>query len=178
MKIKFKKLLPDAKTPYKKNNGDFCYDLYAATDAMPVKDDNGNIIPNLYRYDTGISIEMIRGAETIEVVYKNPDGEDVCRQFNFEDSPVLIDLDARPRSSIFKTGLSLCNATGTVDEPYRGSISAFFYHVIPSLPIYKKGDRIIQVKIGFTLPIEWEETTDELSQTDRGAGGFGSTGKN
>jgi hypothetical protein len=44
MKIRYKKLNSDAKTPYKKNNGDFCYDLYASTDAMPVYDDDGNIL--------------------------------------------------------------------------------------------------------------------------------------
>lgn len=177
MKVLFKKVLADAKMPYKKNPSDFCYDLYSATDAMEVKDEDGNVIPNLWCYDTGLSYEIVRGMEDIEVVYKPTEGEPIKRQFNFDDSPILLDIDARPRSSIFKTGLSLCNCEATLDESYRGTIKCYFYHIIPSLPKYKKGDRIVQIKIGFTLPIECVETNDELSQTDRGTGGFGSTGK-
>ena len=74
MKVKFKKELPDAKMPYKKNNDDFCYDLYAATDAQPVYDDDGNLIPNVWCYDTGISYEIVRDNEELETVYR-PDIE-------------------------------------------------------------------------------------------------------
>ena len=196
MKVKFKKELPDAKMPYKKNNDDFCYDLYAATDAQPVYDDDGNLMPNVWCYDTGISYEIVRDNEELETVYRPdieiPDiGTDeerkaflesienktVKRMFNFKDSPVLLSLDGRPRSSCYKTGMILSNCEATLDEPYRGRIKVFFYHVITSLPKYKKGDRIIQVKIGFTLPIQAELTDEEWGKTSRGECGFGSTGK-
>ena len=70
----------------------------------------------------------------------------------------------------------LSNCAGTIDEDYRGEVCAYFYEVIKGKEKYKVGDRIGQIKIGFTLPMEFEES-DELSETQRGEGGFGSTGK-
>lgn len=174
MKIRYKKLNPDAKTPYKKNDGDFCYDLYASTDAMLVYDDNGNLLPNVLKYGTGIAFEIVRDSEPICTDYL---GECCCEKtIDFTNSPLKLSIDARPRSSIFQTGLSLCNSCGTVDEPYTGEVCAYFYDIVPELPKYKKGDRIVQVKVGVTFPIEWEEV-DEIRETERGDGGFGSTGK-
>ena len=71
--------------------------------------------------------------------------------------------------------MSLCNACGTVDNGYTGEISAFFYHVMPNMPKYEAGDRVAQMKIGFTVPIEFVEV-EELDETERKDGGFGSTG--
>jgi hypothetical protein len=178
MIVRFKKELPDAKMPYKKHDSDFCYDMYAATDAMPVYDDDGNLMPNVWKYDTGISIEIVHEKIGIEKEIRvNGKERKIKGTFDLNDISAIPDLDARARSSIYKTGLVLCNAVGTVDEPYRGHIMVYFYHVVPSLPKYKKGDRIIQVKLGFTLPIEWIETEEEWSETSRGDNGFGSTGK-
>ena len=175
MKIRYKKLNPDAKTPYKKHGDDFCYDLYASTDAMPVYDEKGNRLPNVWKYGTGIAFEIVRDNETICDTTINE--EYLCKvNFDFTTSPLKLSIDARPRSSIFQTGLSLCNCIGTIDEPYRGEVCAFFYDIVPELPKYKKGDRIVQVKVGVTLPIEWEEV-DEIRETERGDGGFGYTGK-
>lgn len=175
MKIRYKKLNSDAKTPYKKNNGDFCYDLYASTDAMPVYDDDGNILPNVWKYGTGIAFEIVRGPEPI--FKENLLGKYFSEtRIDFKNSLLKLSIDARPRSSIFKTGLSLCNSCGTIDEPYTGEVCAYFYDIVPQLPKYKKGDRIVQVKVGVTFPVEWEEV-DEIRETERGSGGFGSTGK-
>lgn len=85
-------------------------------------------------------------------------------------------VDCRPRSSIHKTGLILCNSVGTIDEPYRGELRAFFYNIIKELPNYEVGEKIIQIKFEFVNDIEFVEV-DELSDTERGSGGFGSTGK-
>jgi dUTP pyrophosphatase len=70
----------------------------------------------------------------------------------------------------------LSNCTGTIDEGYTGEISAVFYHVLPGMPRYKVGDRIAQIKIGVTCNITFVEV-DELDATDRGAKGYGSSGK-
>ena len=85
-------------------------------------------------------------------------------------------IDARPRSSVWKTGMILSNCEGTVDENYRGEVSAVFYHLMPNMPRYKVGDRVCQIKIGLALPMEFVEV-EELSNTDRGTKGYGSTGK-
>jgi dUTP pyrophosphatase len=85
-------------------------------------------------------------------------------------------LDLRPRSSIHKTGLILSNCIGTGDEEYRGEYQAFFYHVIPSLPPYNVGDRILQVQLRTREDVIFREV-EVLSDTVRGEGGFGHTGK-
>ena len=70
----------------------------------------------------------------------------------------------------------LSNCEGTLDELYRGEIKAVFYHVNPFKKKYKVGDRIGQIKLGFTLPIEFKEVKDLDTDTERGTRGFGSTG--
>ena len=82
-----------------------------------------------------------------------------------------------PRSSIRKYELALSNSVGVIDSGYRGELQATFKkeNGLDSLA-YKVGDRIAQIMIIPYPPIEFEET-DELSDTERGEGGFGSTGK-
>jgi dUTP pyrophosphatase len=95
-----------------------------------------------------------------------------------------------PRSSIRKTGLQLSNSVGVIDSGYRGELQATFNKLfggeamydemkvkeIQPNDFYKVGDRVAQIMIIPHPPIEFEEA-NELSDTERGAGGFGSTGK-
>jgi dUTP pyrophosphatase len=84
-----------------------------------------------------------------------------------------------PRSSVRKTRLMLSNCVGVIDSGYRGELQATFNKInndSVSENDYKVGDRIAQIMIIPHPPIEFEET-DELSDTERGDGGFGSTGK-
>ena len=53
---------------------------------------------------------------------------------------------------------------------------AVFYHVMPNMPRYKVGDKILQIKLNCTESLDFIEV-DELTKTERGDGGFGSTGK-
>jgi dUTP pyrophosphatase len=82
-----------------------------------------------------------------------------------------------PRSSIRKYELALSNSVGVIDSGYRGELQATFKKTngLDSLA-YKVGDRIAQIIIIPHPPIEFNEV-DELSDTERGEGGFGSTGK-
>jgi dUTP pyrophosphatase len=82
-----------------------------------------------------------------------------------------------PRSSIRKYELILSNSVGVIDSGYRGEIQATFKkeNGLDSLA-YKVGDRICQIMIIPHPTIEFEEV-NELNNTDRGQGGFGSTGK-
>lgn len=81
------------------------------------------------------------------------------------------------RSSIHKTPLRLCNSVGLIDSGYTGEIKAVF-DVLPNVSgsIYNVGDRIMQLVV---LPISMLKPmfVNELPSTDRGDGGFGSTGK-
>ena len=81
-----------------------------------------------------------------------------------------------PRSSVCKTGLSLANSVGVIDSDYRGSISFVFYKGADLIEAYSYGDRIGQLLIVPTPSVEFVEA-EELSETERGAGGYGSTGK-
>jgi len=95
-----------------------------------------------------------------------------------------------PRSSVRKTRLMLSNCVGVIDSGYRGELQATFNKLFGSEGMYdemkvnqiqpndfyKVGDRIAQIMIIPHPEIEFEEA-DELSDTERGEGGFGSTGK-
>ena len=79
-----------------------------------------------------------------------------------------------PRSSISKTSCSLRNAVGVIDSGYRGEIMLKF-SCSTNLNIYNVGDRVAQLIIMPYPQVQFEEV-EELSDTDRGEGGFGSTG--
>ncbi len=82
-----------------------------------------------------------------------------------------------PRSSIRKTDLSLTNSVGVIDSGYRGELQATFRkHKGVASTKYEVGDRVAQIIIIPYPPIEFEEV-EELNNTERGEGGFGSTGK-
>jgi dUTP pyrophosphatase len=78
-----------------------------------------------------------------------------------------------PRSSISDTGLILSNSVGVIDSGYRGSIKCRF-KAIPGTNIYGVGDRFAQLIIIPYPSITFEEV-EELSETERGEGGYGST---
>ena len=85
-----------------------------------------------------------------------------------------------PRSSIRKTRLQLSNSVGVIDSGYRGELQATFNKITTTIENqkndYKVGDRVCQITIIPYPPIEFNEV-NELSNTERGEGGFGSTGK-
>lgn len=83
-----------------------------------------------------------------------------------------------PRSSIYKSGCVQSNCVGVIDSGYRGPISAKFYSVnegLPSNPVIKMGKRVCQLVIVQIPEVSFREVSD-LSDSDRGSGGFGSTG--
>lgn len=166
MKVKFKKMHPDAKIPVKHYDDDFCYDLYATSCE--------EIAPNVWEYKLGLGFEIDKNNIELSVqTFRRYANSVWLNEGNFEK--LIFSLDFRPRSSVWKTGMVLSNCTGTVDELFRGEVSAVFYHVMPNMPRYEIGDRVVQCKLGLTLPIEWEEV-EELSKTDRNENGYGSTG--
>lgn len=83
-----------------------------------------------------------------------------------------------PRSSISKTPLSLANSVGIIDSGYRGEISFRFKRIIEDREHleYQAGDRIGQLMVIPIPRLELEETTNDLSETVRGIGGYGSSG--
>lgn len=81
-----------------------------------------------------------------------------------------------PRSSMGASGLCMSNSVGVIDSDYRGDIKALYTNMTMARKTIKQGDRIAQ---GMVIPVcmcEFEEV-ESLSETERGDGGFGSTGK-
>lgn len=149
MKIKIKLLHENAKVPFKHHDTDACFDC-VATEMEELHFGYVRSKPMVVKYKLGIAFDL-------------PEG-------------VWIDL--RPRSSVYKTGLSLSNGCGTGDESYTGEYMAMFYNIHTELPNYKVGDSVCQIRfVGVKEPVTGFEIVDELRTTTRGAGGFGSTDK-
>lgn len=163
MKIKFKKFDNNAKIPNKAYDKDFCYDVTAVSEEM--------IAPNVWKYGFGFGLQIERGDEPLFV---RQDKE--MKLIDMSQSALNLSIDLRPRSSVWKTGMVLSNCEGTIDEGYCNEISAVFYHVNTELPRYKVGNKIGQIKIGFTFPIEFVEV-ESFEKTERGLNGYGSSGK-
>ena len=81
-----------------------------------------------------------------------------------------------PRSSVSKTGMTLRNSVGVIDSGYRGEIMLKFGRLSTGAPLYKAGDKVGQIIIMPHPFVEFIEA-EELSNTERGFGGFGSTGE-
>lgn len=152
MKIRFKKLSDKAVIPTKAHDSDAGFDLTAVGSWY---DDFGNLV-----YGTGIAVEIPKGY--VGLVF--------------------------PRSSICKKDIALSNSVGVIDSGYRGEILCKFkITLINDIEFgqvyasvnpndYKIGERLAQLIVLPYPEIEFEEA-DELSETDRGTGGYGSTGK-
>lgn len=139
LKIKFKKMNPNAVIPKQGTIGAAGFDLTAI---------GLEVTETTLKFDTGIAVEIPPGY--VGLVF--------------------------PRSSICKTGLSLANSVGVIDSDYRGSISFVFYKGAELIEPYSYGDRIGQLLIVPIPEVEFVEA-EELSETERGEGGYGSTGK-
>ncbi len=90
--------------------------------------------------------------------------------------PPGFEAQVRPRSGLaWKTGLTVVNAPGTIDSDYRGEITVLLVNLGKDVVTVQPGDRVAQMIIAPVLQAQIEET-GELSETQRGSGGFGHTG--
>lgn len=143
LKVRFKKLVPEAVAPFQATDGSAGWDLTATSVGLS----QGKKAV----YGTGLSVEIPKGY--VGLLF--------------------------PRSSIHKKGLRLSNSVGVIDSDYRGEVKAVFdrFSFWPyEWEIYRAGDRICQLIILPVPTIEWEEA-EELTNTERGEGGYGSTGR-
>jgi dUTP pyrophosphatase len=99
----------------------------------------------------------------------------VEKAFGREGTPVHYWMP--PRSSISKTGLLLLNSIGVIDASYRGELMAYLWNTTNAEVNVKKGDRLVQIVGPNMGHIEEVVVVDFLDVTERGEGGFGSTGK-
>ena len=90
--------------------------------------------------------------------------------------PVGFEAQVRPRSGLAaKKGITVLNSPGTVDADYRGEIGVILVNLSNEDFVINDGERIAQLVIAKHERVNWQEVS-ELNETERGAGGFGSTG--
>ena len=147
MKVRIKKTHPDAKIPTYAKPGDAGLDLTAVSKTY-------NTEHGFYEYDTGLAFEIPEGY--VGLLF--------------------------PRSSVSKKDLSLANSIGVLDSSFRGTVTFRFkrtkevHTAYDNHKGYDAGDRIGQIVIIPHPKIDFEEI-DELSDSERGDGGYGSTGE-
>ena len=114
-----------------------------------------------------------------------PDGEIVIKPMQralvptglFMEIPVGYEGQVRPRSGLaIKSGITVLNSPGTIDADYRGEVKVILINLSDTDFVIKSGDRIAQLVIAKCEQMEVVEV-QTLSETERGAGGFGHTGK-
>ncbi|KAA5534041.1 dUTP diphosphatase [Paenimyroides baculatum] len=94
----------------------------------------------------------------------------------FMELPIGYEAQVRPRSGLaLKKGITCLNSPGTIDADYRGEVGVILANLSKETFVVENGERIAQMVIAKHERAEWVEA-EELSTTERGAGGFGSTG--
>jgi dUTP pyrophosphatase len=127
-------------------------------------------------YETIASAGMDLRANLLEAVTLQPLGRAVIKTGLFIELPIGYEAQVRPRSGLaFKNGITVLNSPGTVDADYRGEIGVILVNLSNEAFVIQNGERIAQMIIAKHKRADWIEV-QELSETSRGEGGFGSTG--
>ena len=131
----------------------------------------------LPKYETAASAGMDLRAELDESIVLKPLQRTLVPTGLFMELPVGYEAQVRPRSGLaFKHGLTVLNTPGTIDADYRGEIKVILVNLSDTEFEIKDGERIAQMIIASHVQADLEQV-DVLSETARGAGGFGHTGK-
>jgi len=127
-------------------------------------------------YETELSAGMDVRAELDRPIVLDPGSRDLIPTGLYMEIPAGYEVQVRPRSGLaYKRGLTILNAPGTIDADYRGELGVLLVNTSSEAQTIEPGERIAQLVISPVYRIEWLEV-DELGKTDRGGGGFGSTG--
>ena len=130
----------------------------------------------LPHYETLASAGMDLRANLDEVIILKPMQRAIVKTGLFIALPVGTEAQVRPRSGLAaKNGVTVLNSPGTIDADYRGEIGVILINLSLKNFTISDGERIAQLVIAKHERAEWREVT-ELDDTERGAGGFGSTG--
>ena len=132
---------------------------------------------NLPHYETIASAGMDLRANLTEARVLKPLARSIVGTGLFIELPIGYEAQVRPRSGLAaKKGITVLNAPGTIDADYRGEIGVILVNLSNEEFTIQNGERIAQLVIAKHERAEWIEV-QELSETDRGEGGFGSTGR-
>ena len=127
-------------------------------------------------YQTGLSAGMDMRANLEAAVTLKPLQRALIPTGIFIELPAGYEAQIRPRSGLaYKHGISIVNSPGTIDADYRGEIKVLLVNLSVQDFIIRDGERIAQMVVARHETVQWQEAA-ELSDTERGAGGYGSTG--
>ena len=130
----------------------------------------------LPHYSTISSAGMDLRANIDESISLKPLERTIVKTGIFMELPVGLEAQVRPRSGLaFKKGITVLNSPGTVDADYRGEVGVILVNLSAEEFVIEDGERIAQMVIAKHEQADWVEV-ETLDETERGAGGFGSTG--
>lgn len=128
-------------------------------------------------YETAHAAGMDLRANIEEQIIIKPLQRSLIPTGLFIELPVGYEAQIRPRSGLaYKHGVTVLNSPGTIDADYRGELKVLLVNLSDTDFVVNNGERIAQMVVTKHETVIWE-TTEELSNTDRGAGGYGHTGK-
>jgi len=127
-------------------------------------------------YETIASAGMDLRANLDDKIILSPLDRVIVKTGLFMELPIGFEAQVRPRSGLAaKKGITVLNAPGTIDADYRGEIGVILVNLSKEAFTINDGERIAQLVIAKHERAEWQEV-DQLEETARGEGGFGSTG--
>ncbi|RRA94689.1 dUTP diphosphatase [Paenimyroides viscosum] len=127
-------------------------------------------------YETIASAGMDLRANLTQPIVIEPMDRALIPTGLFMELPIGYEAQVRPRSGLaLKKGITCLNSPGTIDADYRGEVGVILANLSKETFVVENGERIAQMVIAKHERAEWVEAV-ELSTTERGAGGFGSTG--
>jgi len=130
----------------------------------------------LPHYATSQSAGMDLRASLEEPILLKPLQRTLVKTGLFMELPIGYEAQVRPRSGLaFKKGITVLNSPGTIDADYRGEIGVILVNLSDEEFVIEDGERVAQMVIVKHEQVDWEEVV-ELVETERGVGGFGSTG--
>ena len=142
---------------------------------MKVKIVNRSPYP-LPAYATAFAAGLDVRADNAEPIVLKPLGRAIVPTGLYLEIPAGYEVQVRPRSGLAaKKGVTVLNAPGTIDADYRGEVCVILVNLGADDFVVERGERIAQLVLAKHEVIEWEEAS-ELADSERGAGGFGSTG--
>ena len=131
---------------------------------------------SLTQYETEASAGVDIRANISETITLNPLQRTIVKTGLFIELPVGYEAQVRPRSGLAaKYGITVLNSPGTIDADYRGEIGVILINLSNEPFVIEDGERIAQLVFAKHEQAQWIKV-ESLSETDRGAGGFGSTG--
>jgi dUTP pyrophosphatase len=149
------------------------YILFKKRMTINIINKSQHALPN---YETIASAGMDLRANLTQSITLQPLERTIVKTGLFIELPIGYEAQVRPRSGLAaKNGITVLNAPGTVDADYRGEIGVILVNLSNDPFVIENGERIAQLIIAKHERAEWIEV-QELTETSRGAGGFGSTG--